>query len=95
MINDETGTTIVSLGTLGMDIKKGTNLIFYMSNSLKIERFYKETLKLKNLMKCRVNIKANCDLIIKGLGFIKFTNDSDIILYLDKEIKYGVRKSLI
>lgn len=24
MINDETGTTIVSLGTLGMDIKKGT-----------------------------------------------------------------------
>ena len=78
-----------------IDVKKGTNLIFYISNDLKVERFYKDTSKLKELEGYKLYLKDNSDLVIKGLGFIKFTNNSDITLYLDKRVKYIVRDSII
>lgn len=78
-----------------IDVKCGTNLIFYISNELKVDRFYKDTSKLKDLDKYKINIKDNSDLVIKGLGFIKFTKSSCITLYLDKGVKYIVRASII
>ena len=78
-----------------IDIQEKTNLIFYISNNLKIDRFYKENNKLNNLKKQTITIKKNHDLVIKGLGFIKVTTDTTLTLYLDEKIKFIIRQSII
>lgn len=78
-----------------IDISKKTNLIFYMSNNIKIDRIYKETNKLLNKNPQTLQVKKDHDLVIKGVGFIKFTCDSKITLYLPKEVDYNIRKSII
>ena len=87
--------TIIVNNLFRLDINKNSNLVFYMSNDLKIERIYKETSKLSNLKQHHLNIKKNSDLVIKGLGFIKFTTDSLTTLYLDEKVKFIIRKSII
>ncbi len=86
--------TIIS-SLFRIDIHKNTNLIFYMSNNIKIDRIYKKTNKLSNLNHKNLEIKKEHDLVIKGVGFIKFTHDSQITLYLPKEVDYNIRKSII
>lgn len=87
--------TIIVDELFRLDVKKGTNLVFYMSSDLNVERFYKPTDKLNNLKSYNLEIKGNSDLVIKGLGFIKFTKDSFITLYLDESVKFSIRQSLI
>ncbi len=86
---------IIVENILRLDVTKGTNLIFYMSNDLKIERFYKETDKLKNLPVKHLDIKKESDIVIKGLGFIKVTNQAKADLYIDNKINVNVRASII
>lgn len=78
-----------------IDVNSKTNLIFYVSNDLKIERFYKDTNRLDYYVKHNISIKSGYDLVIKGLGFIKVTSDCDLVLYLDKNVKYMIRQSII
>ncbi|MBR2840638.1 MAG: 50S ribosome-binding GTPase [Bacilli bacterium] len=78
---------------LRIDVPKDNILIFYMSNSLKINRFYKEKDNLKNLKKSIIKINAEEDLVIKGIGFIKFKKDSRVIIY--SNFNYFIRKSII
>jgi len=86
--------TILIEDILRLDLDKN-NIIIYMSNNLKIDRIYKENDKLSNL-KCHIiNIKDNEDLVIKGLGFIKFKYKCNIKLYLNKDVKYFIRNSLV
>jgi len=87
--------TIIIDNLIRLDVKAGTNLIFYISNNLKLERVYKKTDKLKEKKQYNINLKANHDLVIKGLGFIKTTKDTNITLYLDENIKFINRQSLI
>ena len=95
VIQTKTYQTIVVSDLFRLDVGENSNLVFYMSNDLKIERFYKETSKLSNLKKYNLSIESGNDLVIKGLGFIKFTKDSLVTLYLDEKVKYTIRKSLI
>jgi len=83
--------TILIDDLVRLDVEKGTNLIFYISNDLKLNRFYKPTEKLTNLKCYNLNIKENQDIVIKGLGFIKSTNKTKIKLYIDKNVKVSVR----
>ena len=48
-----------------------------------------------NLKEYIINIKPKEDLIIKGLGFIRFTMEATIKLYLKEEVDYIVRKSFM
>lgn len=68
------------------------NLTFYMSNQLQIKRQYKDNIKGN---KKQLKIKANHDLVIEGLGFIKFTNDCLIEITCLKDTNIYLRKSLI
>ena len=95
VIQAKINQTIIVDDLFRLDIKKGSNLVFYMSNDLKIERIYKENNKLSNLRKYDFNIEKDNDLVIKGLGFIKFTTNSLVTLYLDDKVKYMIRKSII
>ncbi len=63
-----------------------TNIVIYMSNSLKFQRIYKDS--KNNFNKYNLNIKKNQKLIVKGLGFIEFKKDSNIILELVADVGY-------
>ena len=91
----KTPQTIFIENLVRIDIKNNTNLIFYLSNNLKLERYYKENNKLNTLRKYELNIKEKSDLVIKGLGFITITEPTNITIYIDEKIKYTIRKSII
>ena len=55
----------------------------FVSNNLKIERLFKDK-KVDNLEVVSIDMKANEDLVIPGLGFIKFTKDEKIIIHVLK-----------
>ena len=76
-------------------IEQNNSLIFYMSNDLNIRRVYKKLIKNDNLKEYTLNINSKEDLIIKGLGFIRFSKKSTIKLYLKENVKYVIRKSIL
>lgn len=78
-----------------LDVKKGGTLVFYMSNNLTIERYYKNNDKFKQLKQYHFNNISDKDIIIKGLGFIKTKNISSLDIYLDKNIKITKRQSIM
>ena len=65
-----------------------TNVVFYFSKNVKINR------NKKKIDGSIINIPSNSDLVILGLGFIKFTNAASI--YIDDSLKEYiiVRKSI-
>ena len=78
-----------------IDLFNTNNIIFYVSNGLKIDRIYKESTKLSNLKRYDLDILDNQDLVINGLGFIKFKSKCSIVIYLYDGVKFFVRNSII
>lgn len=69
---------------------KDTNLTIFKSNSLKMERKY------KNLIKgTKFEVKNGQDVVIEGLGFIKVTKDCSIEIECLPQVACYLRKSLI
>lgn len=63
-----------------INIDKKNSMIFYMNNAFTIDKVYNKEFDKKEIM----NIKRDTDLIIKGIGFINFKNDSTIELNIPK-----------
>ncbi len=78
-----------------LDICDNTNITFYISNNLKINRYYKDNDTLKNLKKYSLDVSDNSDIVIQGLGFIKVTTKTNINIYIKDGIRVFVRKNLI
>lgn len=78
-----------------VDLSNKNSMTIYMSNSLNIKRTFKDTLQLKELKKHELEIDEDSDVVIQGLGFIKFTQKSKIVLYIKDGICVYVRKNLI
>lgn len=70
------------------------DIVMYISNMLKVDRIYKE-IESNNMDKHELDVKANTDVVISGVGFVKFMKDEHIILYTIKGINVYTRKSLI
>lgn len=87
--------TIIIDNLVRLDLSEKNNLTIYMSNNLDIKRIYKDTNELSNLKKQELLIDNNSDVVIQGLGFIKFTNKSRITIYTIDGVKVFVRKNLI
>lgn len=68
-----------------------TNITIYMSNKLDIKRVYNKDCDFKE----ELHIEDNSDLVISGLGFIKFKNKCDIKFYAIDGVEVYTRKSLI
>ena len=79
---------------LYLKIKGKNNIVFYLSNSLKIERFFKDKCP-DNLVGHLIKVKSRHDILISGLGFIKFIEDGEVMLYLPFGVSYMVRPSVI
>lgn len=80
-----------------MDYIEGerNSFTFFVSNELKLRRLSPKKDSLKTLQKVTYDIGYDHDLVIPGLGFIKIVNKGVVDIYLDKNIKAFIRKSLI
>lgn len=70
------------------------NITMFMSNNLKIDRYYK-TKEIPNLISKEIMVRKGEDLVINGLGFIKFTNNEKVIVSTLEGVKVYTRKSLV
>ena len=73
---------------------KNNNITLFISNSLKIDRFFKDK-ENKELVTHELDIKGHEDLVINGLGFIKFTKNEHVKISVPKKVSIYVRKSLV
>lgn len=73
---------------------ENNNITIFMSNSLKIDRYYKDK-EINNLKEKSIEINSDEDLVIPGLGFIKFTKHEIIKVNTLENINVYTRKSLI
>lgn len=73
---------------------KDNNITMFMSNQLKIERLFKNK-ENPELNELEIKVKKNEDLVITGLGFIKFTKDETVKISVLKGVKVFTRKSLV
>lgn len=74
------------------------NILFYFSDSLKIERFYKEPKDFYNYEdyeQKKFLISKKCDLVITGLGFLKILHPGEITIMTNKNVKIYVRDSFL
>lgn len=78
---------------LRIEIKQG-NITLYMSNNLKIERFYKPINKLNHLKKQELKVE-NSDVLILGLGFIRVKGIVEFNLFTIDGVEVLIRPSII
>lgn len=78
-----------------LDVVDNNSLTIYMSNDLNIDRVFKDTDKLKELKKHVLELEEDSDIVIQGLGFIKVTNKSTVVIYSKEGVRVFVRKNLI
>lgn len=71
------------------------NIIIYMPNNLKIDRYYKKIDILEKLNKNVISIESVCDLVIPGLGFIKVLKPGTITLYKEDKVGFFLRDNII
>lgn len=72
---------------------QNNNLTLYFSNQLKMERTFKQN--ETNLVPHKIQVHANEDIVILGLGFIKAMKDEIITVYTLPDVHVFTRKSLI
>ena len=77
-----------------LELANSNNITIYISNNLNVKRVYKETKELKNLKKFDLDVNCDNDIVIQGLGFIKFTNKDKVTIYVNNASVF-VRKNLI
>lgn len=70
------------------------NIVIFISNTLQIKRFYKET-DTSNFIPHTFTVKEKQDIVIPGLGFIKVMNSGKITIYVKEQIDVFIRKSFI
>ena len=69
------------------------NFTMYISNNLKIEKFFKE--KETNLIKKQIKVKKGKDLVVQGLTFITFNKDVELTLYIMEGVNIYTRDKFI
>lgn len=78
-----------------LDVNQQNDLIFYFSNSLDINRKFNVNNNFNDYIGTYLETPPNHDIVIPGLGFIKCKNAFKGKIYIRKEVKVFVRKSLI
>ncbi len=70
------------------------NIVIFISNTLQIKRFYKET-DTSNFIPHTFTVKEKQDIVIPGLGFIKVMSSGKITIYVKEQVDVFIRKSFI
>lgn len=77
---------------LGIKIKPYNSVVFYASDKLEYNRYYKDI--NNNLFVKKIKVPDNSELIINGYGIIKIKKKTEIELYLINNIDVEIRKAL-
>lgn len=84
----------VYINNLVRFILRDNNITIYISNNLEVNRSYKEDID-DTLEMHIIDVEPDSDIVIEGLGFVKFTKSEQIKLYTLKGVNVYKRKSLI
>lgn len=90
---------VKSLETIYIDslvriILSNNNITLYVSNNLNVNRSYKEDINTN--LECHIiDVLKDNDIVIEGLGFIKFTKDEQVKVYAPSGVNVYKRISLI
>lgn len=87
--------TILFENLMRLDIKCKNSVTIYVANTVRIERLYKETEKLKDLEHISISVDADTDVVIAGLGFVHFKEPCEIEIYVVKGTLIYTRRPLI
>lgn len=71
------------------------SMIIYIANEVPIIRVGETNPRLKNYPPQKISVKKGEDLVIEDLCFIKFTQNTELNINIDKEIKIQTRKTII
>ncbi len=83
--------TMYKIGdVLSLSVDGKTSAVFYFSKSIDIKRFYN-----KKVVGTTFKVRGNSDVVICGLGFIKFTEDAELTLPQDVMKYTNIRPSLV
>ncbi len=72
---------------------ENNNITIFVSNELKVDHYFKD--KQLDLETKQIEVDSNNDLVISGLGFIKFSKKETINISVIKGVKIYTRKSFI
>lgn len=86
--------SIIVEDLLIVNCKSNTNLTFYISNNLNIDRKYKNVFN-NNLKQHFIKVKKDEDIVIQGLCFIKASLDTELFISTIDGVGVYTRKSLI
>ena len=88
----KTEQTIMVDNFLGVKIKPYNSIVFYGSDRLEYNRYYKDI--ISDLFIKKIKVPDNSELIINGYGIIKIKKKTEIELYLINNIDVEIRKAL-
>lgn len=78
-----------------IDVSSNNSLTFYISNMLNVERTFKNTDRLYNLVRHELELEDDNDIVIDGLGFIKVVKRCKATIYTLDKVDVYVRNALI
>lgn len=87
--------TILFENLMRIDIKAYNSVTVYVANTVRLERLYKDSDKLKDLTLHHLSVDSDSDVVIAGLGFIHFKEACKIDLYTISGTLVYTRKPLI
>lgn len=88
------GTQYLWIDQICSFIIKDNDVIFYIANTLKIERFYKEK-DHTQFVSHHFMVEGVQDIVLPGLGFIKVMRPGDVTVFVPKEVNVFIRDSFI
>ena len=74
------------------NLSQKNSFTFYMSNNLELKKVFK--IGDQDLQEKVIEVDNNCDLVIKGLGFINIKQKGQVKVYINNKDLIEVRKSL-
>ena len=77
------------------DTKSVNSFVIYTSSAVSSNFISYKKNTYRDLIPHKYSISNNQDIVLPGLGFIKFTKPMDIVIYVPKEIKIYIRDNLI
>lgn len=87
--------TILFEDFMRVDVHPKNSVTVYVANTVRLERLYKENDKLKDLEHHRLNVDADSDVVVAGLGFLHFQQPCEIDIYVVPRTLVYARKPLI
>ena len=86
---------IDSFARIDYETKEANSFVIYTANTVESKFISLNNNTYKDLTSYKYSLSNNKDIVLPGLGFIKFTKPIDITIYVPSQIKPFIRDNLI